>query len=367
MNALILTVTAGYGHNATAAAIAAALEDNGATVKTVDLLAYSNRILYDTVDKGYAFSTKYFPKPYGQLYSTLERNRKVRRAAIGTFVTELLATKFSYYMDEFLPDVVICTHVIAAVIMQELKIRGEHTMPIIAVLTDYTFHPYWDDLKNVDYIVTGTPLLDYKVFKKRIPAEKIIPYGIPVHEKFHTSLPKEEARKRIGLDPSKRTVLCMSGSMGYGDMASSIEELDALEEDFQIICVCGRNEKVRMKLEEMSFRKKLLIYGFIDNVEVMMDAADCIVTKPGGLTTTECMTKRLPMVFVSAIPGQEERNSEFLSACGVAICCSRGFSVAEAVHMLLQLPERLEQMKSAVGYVLPDNATKKLIDFIMNL
>ena len=159
----------------------------------------------------------------------------------------------------------------------------------------------------------------------------------------------------------------MSGSMGYGNMVQSMLRLDNMEDDFQLLCICGRNEKTFEKLSSMTFKKDVRIFGFVDDGDVMMDAADCLITKPGGLSTTESMTKGLPMILVNPIPGQEERNSEFFVNSGAAIRVTKHYPVDEAVYMLYHFPERLDSIKRAMADILPKNATAAITDLILGL
>lgn len=367
MKVLILSVTAGYGHHATSRAVSDALESRGATVVTIDLFKYISKTLYDTVDKGYLFSTKYIPKPYGKVYASLEQSKVARRNAISTLVTELVANRFAGFIEDFCPDVIVCSHIFCAMVMDELKARERLSAPVIAILTDYTFHPFWDDVPLVDYIVTGSPFLAYKARQKGIEERRLLPFGIPVHEKFSKRLPKAEARTRFGLGPDKFTLLVMSGSMGFGHMISSMKSLDTMKEDFQVLCVCGNNEKVLKRLKKLEFQKDVKLFGFVDTVDLMMDAADCIVTKPGGLTTTECMRKQLPMILTDPIPGQEERNAEFFTNLGAAIQSSRHFSIDEAIYLLYHSQERRQQMAEALNAICMPDAATRTAEFILKL
>ncbi len=366
MNVLILSITAGYGHHASAHAISQALEDKGVNVKTVDLFKYLSKPLYSTVDKGYLFSTKYTPKPYGRIYAALEKSHSSRRSALSYVVTELVSKKFFKIFEEFNPDIIVCTHVFCAMILDELKNMGKLNQPVIGVLTDYTIHPFWDDIPNIEHIVIGSPLLSQKAKKRGISLDRLLSFGIPIGNKFSDSKPKHEARKLLGIDPDKFTVLYMSGSMGFGHIITSVRSLDALEEDFQILCVCGKNEKALAKLSKMKIRKPCKVYGFVDNVDLMMDAADCIITKPGGLTTTESMHKNLPMILTDPIPGQEVRNGEFFSNCGAAILCSKYYPVDEAVHLLYHNPYRRAQLTDSLSQLALPNASATLVQFILN-
>lgn len=367
MKVLLVSVTAGYGHHATANAVAEGLTRRGAIVEKSDLLKYVSQLIFHMVDKGYLFYAKYAPRQYGQLYRLMEKSSAMKKYTITMFAAELLADKYNTYIREFNPDVIVATHFFSAQILDELKRRGEIDCPIIGIITDYTIHPFWNEMDCLDYFVTASELLNYEAEQKGIDLERVLPFGIPVHPKFMTKLEKREARQRLSIPPDKYTMLFMSGSMGHGDMVSMIEQVDALRDDLQILCVCGNNEKLCKKLKKLKTRNSLNIYGFVDNVELLMDAANCIVTKPGGLTVSEALSKKLPMILVDAIPGQEENNVDFLLNNGLAVHVTKRFSIGQAVYYLLSKPEKLTLMERGIDLLAHPDSTDRLCDFVMDL
>ena len=155
--------------------------------------------------------------------------------------------------------------------------------------------------------------------------------------------------------------------MGYGNMLSTIQSIDSLGMNLQLVCICGKNEKLRQRLHFLKTQDEIVILGFVDNVELYMDAADCIVTKPGGLTVTEVMCKALPMILMDPIPGHEERNMEFLTNNGAAMSVGKNSSAAEAVYYLLSNPKRLELMRESIRLIAKPRATLALCDKIMEM
>ena len=180
-------------------------------------------------------------------------------------------------------------------------------------------------------------------------------------------MPKQEAREALGLDPSLPTLLLMGGSMGYGTLAETIKDIDALDTPLQVICVCGRNEKAKAEIDAMQFQKKVLSFGFTDQISLLMDASDAIVSKPGGLTTSEALAKRLPMIICNPIPGQEDRNAEFLLNSGVALKVSKHSSLSDVVYQLFHDPTRVELMKQNIDLIRRPNATRDLVDAVFSL
>ncbi len=367
MKVLIVSVTAGYGHHASAKAVSDRLEHCGASVSTVDLFRYISRLLYDTIDKGYLLSTKYAPRPYGQVYSALETNRTLRRLSIANIAADLIANRFLSFLENFRPDVIVCTHVFAAMIMDELKSRGRLSAVTVGIITDFTVHPFWDDVPNVEYIVVASELLTMRAKRHNIDPSRILPFGIPVQAKFTTRLDRADCRRELGIPEDKNTVLIMGGSMGHGHIEKLVMDIHASGLGLTMLCVCGNNRKLFSRLSAYQDRLPIRVFGFVDNVDVMMEASDCIVTKPGGLTVTEALCKKLPMILVDPLPGQEERNTEFLLNNGVAMSVTKSFPIGEAVFYMFNNKNRLLSLKEALQTVSKPSSTADLCSFIMNL
>ena len=195
----------------------------------------------------------------------------------------------------------------------------------------------------------------------------IIPFGIPISPKFSIKRDKAEARAALGID-DKFTVLIMMGSMGYGKAANDIiKQLDRLPDDFQIIAVCGKNKKLRNSISRMKLHRNLMALGYIDNVDEYMDCCDCVITKPGGLTTSEALAKNLPLILANPIPGQENRNQEFMTNHGLALSLSDTFPADEAVYTLMNYPHISRNLKENARKLAKPDAAKKLGEFIIDI
>ncbi|MEG2377728.1 MAG: glycosyltransferase, partial [Clostridia bacterium] len=352
MRVLILSITAGQGHHAAGKSVSDALVAQGATVQTIDVYKEINRLLYDGVNRGYLFSTKYAPAAYRHFYTLFENRDKSGKYSITTLVNMLLGNKFEHFIEDFAPNAIVCTHIFSAQVINELKRQSRYLdVPTLGIVTDYTLHPFWQDVPYIEYIDLASELLYNKAIRRGIERERLCAFGIPVQEKFSEKIPKAEARERLGLPTDARVALLMAGSMGYGNMAAIADEICSLDMNIQILAVCGRNTRQQKKLLELMPRDNLHIFGFIDNVDVMMDAADCIITKPGGLTVTEAMAKKLPMILINPIPGQEERNVDFLLNNGIALSVNKSFTVDDAMYYLFECPGRLESIEERLNAI----------------
>ena len=372
MRVMILSVTAGFGHHATAKAVADMLVQKGAQVETVDVYAYISKIVKETIDKGYLFTSKHTQELYRLVYLLAENHGSgyfANPIPIINIINALGASKFARVVNDFEPDAIVCTHVFAAQLVNELKRRSLLSAPTVGIITDYTLHPYWEDVPRIEYIVTASELLTHRAVKKGIEPGRILPFGIPIHPKFNRPLGQAEARAALEIDPDRPTILMMGGSMGYSDNKKLIRELDLCGIPFQLLVVCGNNKKQYHEMLRIAERHDgpctILPYGFVNNVEVMMSAADCIITKPGGLTVSEALAKNLPMILVNPIPGHEERNVEFLMNNGMACLVTKTFPVDEAVYHLFKSPNRLRNVRETMSAVAHPDATERLCDFIL--
>ncbi|HZJ83637.1 MAG TPA: glycosyltransferase [Clostridia bacterium] len=359
MKVLLLTVTAGYGHTQAAKAIMGYLEEHDVECTLLDTLDYINPVLGESVDKGYLYSIKFTPHMYGKIYDLADnRDKADGKFSIYNVMNKILSKKLTTFLENYKPDVVVCTHIFAAQIVSYLQRKNIIKANTIGIITDFTVHPFWEET-DLDYYVTANELLNNQASKKGIGLQKILPTGIPIDPKFGQRVNSSKARYMLNIE-DKTTILLMSGSTGYGDIESIIMDMDKMDMDFQIISVCGNNKRLKKRIDGLITRKRIYNLGFVDNIHIIMDASDCIVTKPGGLTISESLAKRIPIILINPIPGQEERNAEFLLNNGSAIMSSETYPVDEAIYELMNSPLRrrhLQEMAEGIGR---PNATENL-------
>ncbi len=367
MKVLLMSVSTGQGHHQAAKAAVAALHKKGVQCGTLDVYEYISPTYNDSLSKGYLISTKISPKEYGRMYRWAEKNYSFTSPfSLGKLFNVILSRKLTDFLNEYKPDVIVCTHVLSAHLVTVLQRKGYlKGVKVVGIVTDFTLHPFWEDTE-IDYYVTPSHLMNLQLEKRGVPVSKAVPIGIPVGEQFAKKLDKAEARRRLGIE-NKDTVLVMSGSMGYGNLSGLIEKIDNVPLDFQILCVCGNNTRAKRKIDRMTTRKKVYNFGYVNNVPEMMDAADCIVTKPGGLTSSEALAKGLFMVLINPIPGQEDRNSEFLVNNGAALRVTKTVPLDEAVYQVLANTWRRNQADSMIGYLGRPNAASDFAEFILGL
>jgi processive 1,2-diacylglycerol beta-glucosyltransferase len=367
MRVLLFSVTAGEGHNATAHALASALEALGAQTRVLDAYRTSGRLMYHIIDKGYLLVSAYLGRGYGLFYHLLERRRgNSYRGSLSRLSGRSNAKKFKRAIEEFDPDVIVCTHSFASRILDIVKERYGLRAKTVGVVTDFTVHPYWEEALRLDRLVIPCEALSPLALTKGFREEQLRPLGIPIDPKFSVSLEKREAREILHLSPTLPTLLLMSGSMGHGGICRLLSRIDAMEEAFQLIVVCGNNEKMRKKIAGRKWKKPMLLLGYTRDVPLLMDAADAILSKPGGLSTSEALVRRLPMVIFDPIPGHEERNMEFLTAAGTAIAIKGKRKAEDAVREILS-DETRERMRACIEKIRKPSAATDLCAEILAL
>lgn len=367
MKVLFLSVPTGQGHHQTAKAVVEYFKDNEEVeCRFLDIVDNLSPQLADSLQKGYLLATKVTPKMYGTIYDMIDKRDHSPNSGLGQLIKSLLSKKTLQYIKQFNPDVIVATHVISAIAISYLRRKYPIRAKAIAIVTDFTFHPYWE-LADLDYYITASELLSYQAARKGLPPQKVKPFGIPVQPCFASKRPQKEARAQLGL-ADEFTVLLMMGSMGYGnDTLEAVRSLDLMPESFQLVIVCGNNEKLKARIDALNKKKTVITYGYTHEVCTLMDAADCIITKPGGLSTSEALAKNLPIIMMDPIPGQEDRNKEFMLNNGLALYVSDTFPVTEAVYQLLHYDFKMDVLKQNMKYIAKPCSAQALGEFMLEL
>lgn len=363
MRVLFLTVSTGHGHTSSARAIEKYLNDQGTETFFLDVYGYISPRLCNAISKIYLFAAGKTPRFYGRQYDHAEMG-KTGWVELVAELNHIIKNKFVKYIIDNKIDVVIASHLFAAQILTMIKDQTD--VKTLGIVTDYTIHPKWENTQ-LDFYVLADKSLVPLARRKGIEQQKLLPFGIPVDMKFSISRDKAEAKKELGFEDDKPLVFVMMGSMGYGNIFSVIREIDKVSADFNVAVCCGNNKRAKSLIDRAAHKKHFKTYGFISNVDRLMDAADCIITKPGGLSVTESLSKNLPMIFVDPIPGQEYRNVEFLVNNGVGLYTTRTFTVEDALNIYFNDSERREEIENAVKRLSKPDAVKNIGDFVLSL
>lgn len=388
---LIMSASTGGGHNRAARAIKEELTNksiDGITIdcEIIDSLKIVNGTMDKLISRGYEKSAKYTPKAWGGVYKLTESNLISRNEFKDNSLTSLISRKLKKLIEVKKPDLIIGTHPFPMIALSTLKKHSQLSKnnelstftesfhkyyqnldipPLITVLTDYTTHSAYIQ-NEIDYYIAGHEYVKELLIEDGIEAEKIKPYGIPVEKSFLTNRSRETVLSELNLDPNKFTVLLMGGSFGAGSIKDTLSELISIDRDFQIIVITGRNKSLKEKLEknlmshEQSIDKNICVLGFTDKMNDLLSAVDILVSKPGGLTTTESLLKEVPMIVPYFIPGQEEENLDFLSNCGASLRTSKKYTLSIILKVLIDNPDRIEMTKENIRSIKKLNASQDI-------
>ncbi len=366
MRVLFLSCNTGEGHNSTAKAIMSVMEERGVECRVEDVLACLSPKFSKFVCTWHAWLYKYAPKLSDASYQVIERNsREQEDSAVPVYeLLALGARKLWEILVEGDYDAVVCVHLFSALMMTEVRRNFVSQEPCFFVATDYSPAPMLE-LSNLDgYFITGEgQRADYEDLG--IPAERLIPVGIPVRQEFYTRGSKEAARRDLNLPEKGSVTLLMCGSMGCGPIRKIGKDLmKSLPGDATVVAICGRNEKLFESMQELR-DPRLRVLGYTQNIAEYMDAADLIVTKPGGLSSTEAASKHLPMVFINAVGGCEGRNFELFLERGYALGSKEPGEVVAQASSLAADPDRLREMETRLTADFTQNSAVMICDHVL--
>lgn len=341
---LILSASTGGGHNSAADALKNSLEKLDIEVIVVDSLRFVSPILDSLVSQGYEKSAKYIPSTFGAIYKLSSGKR--RKRDVVALARQVIGRKIFRLVESTKPDAIIGTHPFPLMSLMKYKESGEINIPVVSILTDYTAHPLYIQ-KNIDAYITGHEDISYILKKSGVDESRIYPFGIPVSSGFLDTERVESVRENLELE-DKFTVILMGGSFGAGNLKDGLAELLSSSYDFQIVVVTGRDASLKEKLERtlsnIKPSKTVRVLGFTKDMPELMSMADVLITKPGGLTTTEAIMKGLPLVIPFYIPGQEAENIDFLLNNGLALKTFKNYSLSTIIEILIDNPERRQEI-----------------------
>lgn len=388
---LIMSASTGGGHNRAARAIKEELEsrtiDNmSIECEIVDSLKLVNNTMDKVISKGYEKSAIYTPKAYGSVYRFSETNLASRNEFKGNLLTSLMAIKFKRLLYDSKPDLIIGTHPFPMIALSTLKKNNNSyplslsesfnkpaivdVPPMISVLTDYTTHSTWIQ-NEIDYYIVGHEYVKELLVYEGVNSEKVKAFGIPVEKSFLDHRDKETVLTELGLSPDKLTVLLMGGSFGAGNIKETLEDLLTVDRDFQILVITGRNEHLKDKLSKMldstTHDKNICLLGYTNKMNDILASIDVLISKPGGLTTTEALLSDVPMIIPYFIPGQEEENLDFLTNCGASLRTTKKYSLPVLLKVLIDDPSRLDMLRKNIKSIRKFDSAVNISNLVVDI
>lgn len=372
---LLLSVSAGAGHARAAEAIRAyaAIADPASTVIHLDVMDYVTRGFRQIYTDFYLKLVNHAPTLWGYLYNftnEVKRDSSIEKWRRG--VERWNAKKLLREIQSFQADAIICTHFLPAEMLSRLISRQELACPVWVQVTDFDLHRMWIHEGMTGYFAANQEVA-FRMRSQGIAAERIHVTGIPIMPAFAQTPARSICAPEFGLDPAKLTIILMAGGAGLGQLDQLAAQLLQIQFDqtddeipFQLIVLSGKNTKALQALQHLAltYPQRLFPIGFTSQVERLMACADLIITKPGGLTTSECLAMALPMIVNAPIPGQEERNADYVMEQGAALKAIDSLALEFRIKELIAHPQRLKNMREQARRLGQPNAAQSVFEIV---
>ena len=369
---IIFYASYGGGHLTAAKSIYEYLTTNyqDLDVELIDCMKYVNITIEKITTAAYREMAKKLPWAWGRIYAD---SQKGPLAHISSRSNKILAIKLLKLLKEKKPDLIISTHPFGSQMCCYLKRKGKIDSKIATIMTDFAPHDQW--LVGSDYtdyfFVANEKMKNYLITKK-INENKVFTTGIPISSKFLQKFDKAKILKDFDLKENTKTILFFGGgAFGLGK-SKTIEVFECFVKNFnniQMIAISGKNEKMKNEFKKIVLdnqkQNNIKIFEYTDKVPELMSISDLVVTKPGGLTTSESLASNLPMIIINPIPGQEEDNAKFLEEKGIAIWIKKEDQPYEIINKVLSNPETLEKMKEATKTLAKKYSTRDICNILL--
>ena len=369
---LIFYASYGGGHLNAAKSIYEYITDNYSTydVEMIDCMKYVNKTIEKITTAAYREAAKKMPWVWGRIYSD---SQKGPLAHLSSRSNKIMAIKLLKLLREKQPDLIISTHPFGSQMCSYLKRKGKIHAKIATIMTDFAPHDQWligSDFTDY-YFVAHNKMKEYLI-SKNIPEQHIFTTGIPLSKRFLEKYDKNMILKSFSLSKNKKNILFFGGGefgLGKTRTIEFFRTLVSFNNGLQIIAIAGKNEKMKIAfeniVEEYEAQDRVKVLSFTNQVPELMSISDLVVTKPGGMTTTESLASHLPILIINPIPGQEEENAEFLERNGIGIWIKKDTDVNLLLTDLFSNPEELQKMKENTNILAKPNSTKNICDILL--
>lgn len=370
---LIFYASYGGGHLSAAKSIKQYIDENYTDVETkmVDCVKYADKLFEKLTTEAYKEMAKKAPWVWKKVYYNSQEGFLSK---ISNQANRLLTMRIYRLFREYEPDIVISTHPFSSQMTTILKKKGRVHCKLVTVMTDFAPHDQW--LINTDFVdtlfVSNDNMKDLIVKNNHVNPDKIYVTGIPISKRFSEDYDRNKILSDFDFSPDKKTILFFGGGEYGLGKSKTVHILDILAKsnyNIQIFAIAGKNEKLKDAFEKVAsdYHKEdsIKVLGFTDKVPELMAVSDLVITKPGGLTTSESLASGLPIVVINPIPGQEEENAEFLEKFGCAVWIKKDSNPEEIFNILLTNDDKLEEMKQNSIKLSKKNSTQNICDICL--
>jgi processive 1,2-diacylglycerol beta-glucosyltransferase len=370
---LLLSASSGAGHLRAAQALEKAFIARGdCDVEHIDAIAYVSKLFQRAYDKSYISIVRHAPDLMGVVYDRTDRPWQHPRRRLA--LDRLNSRPMIRLLKRVQPDLCLATHFLPAEIIAWLIAKKNLRAKNAIVVTDYDVHAMWLCRTVGRYYVALPEAAEY-LAGIGVPREMVRATGIPIDPLFAVPLDRAAARSTLNLDAKSPVVLLAAGGYGIGPLEQLVRDLLALQKPWQLVAVAGKSEKMKKRLDENARAAgtlpngsaRLVPVGFTKQMDQYMAAADLLVGKAGGLTTSEALARHLPMALIEPIPGQEFRNADHLLEAGAAIRCNNLPAAAWKIARLLDDPARMEKMRKAAAQLARPSAAADIAEDSLRL
>lgn len=347
---LVLSAAVGAGHLRAAQAVELAIKEAApeATVRNIDVLEFTNATFRRLYARSYLDLVNRAPHVLGYFYDLLDRAPSPRKKGdwLRCAIDKLNVRKLLRFLREEQWDIIVNTHFLPAEIIAGLRRQGALDTPQLTVTTDFETHRLWVN-QPCDHYFTATEEGAVNLAHWGVPAGDITVTGIPIHPAFSRPGARSDCLAKHGLVGDRPVILQLAGGFGVGPVEELFQATLAVELPLELVVVTGRNEVLQQRLQQQAppDRHRVHVLGFTTQMQELMTAADLVMTKPGGLTTSEALACGVALVVVNPIPGQESRNSDFLLENGAAIKVNNVATLSYKLTKLLRDPERIAELR----------------------
>ena len=370
---LIFYASYGGGHLSAANSIKQYIDENfdGFDTELVDCMLYVNKSINKITTAAYKEMAKKFPWAWGEVYRHSQRGTI---AHISSTANNLMARKLLKLLKETTPDLIISTHPFGSQMVSYLKRKALVDCKLATIMTDFAPHEQWlVGKEQVDYFFVSHEKMRQSLIDVGISENKVFATGIPLSNRFLMHYNKLEIMNSFELNPDKKVILFF----GVGEFGLGREQTIKILKSFilhsvnhQIVAIAGKNDKMKLSFDKLVSKMQaediVKVLPYTDKVPELMSISDLVVTKPGGLTTTESLASGLPIVAINPIPGQEEENAKFLEKSGVAIWLKKQDDFDAVIADLLSDEQKLHQMRVNTKLLAKKNSTRDICNIILD-
>lgn len=356
MKILVLSCSTGGGHDACGHYIEKEFKENNIECDFVDYFDILGPKAKERSEKIYLDTTKGNGGMFKIAYKLGEAYSKTGITSPVYSFNKLMKNKIKLFIDKHNYDLVICPHLFPSMAITALKEEGKD-IKLINVATDYHAIPFWEETKP-DYFVIPHKSLQDEFIKKGFNEDRLLDFGISVSSAF------SRVENNLDLPKDKDLILVTSGSMGFGKMKDIVKNILESIPNTYVVAICGNNKKLHSNLKEIE-SENLLVLGYVNNINEYISASTIVLTKPGGLTSTEVGVIRKPMIHIMPIPGVENYNAEFFRKNGLSLVSNNMDEVIENTSKLLKDKDLQKNMMNNQSKFINRNSAKDLVDFVI--